>query len=158
MKLNEYFFLLLILRDRQLSVKSENTRQIRQQQKLFTHTIGLWTLDLLSENTTISMKNKVWIKNLNVSEILIIMFKTKTSLCIKIECNGYMTCTALVLLFSFPGIRVFRSTNYLPCHWGGWHPSNSQLTHLLFIILFSGVTSLPLTTTSRPSLGGENQI
>ena len=25
-------------------------------------------------------------------------------------------------------------------------------------ILFSGVTSLPLTTTSRPSLGGENQI
>ena len=26
------------------------------------------------------------------------------------------------------------------------------------IILFSGVTSLPLTTTSRPSLGGENQI
>jgi hypothetical protein len=26
------------------------------------------------------------------------------------------------------------------------------------MILFSGVTSLPLTTTSRPSLGGENQI
>jgi hypothetical protein len=25
-------------------------------------------------------------------------------------------------------------------------------------ILFSGVTSLPLTTTSRPSLGGENQM
>jgi hypothetical protein len=25
-------------------------------------------------------------------------------------------------------------------------------------ILFSGVTSLPLTTTSRPSLGGENKF
>jgi hypothetical protein len=22
-----------------------------------------------------------------------------------------------LLVFSFPGIRVFRSTNYLPCHW-----------------------------------------
>jgi len=29
---------------------------------------------------------------------------------------------------------------------------------LCFRILFSGVTSLPLTTTSRPSLGGENQM
>jgi hypothetical protein len=37
--------------------------------------------------------------------------------------------------------------------------TNSELTELVpvFTILFSGVTSLPLTT-SRPSLGSENQF
>jgi hypothetical protein len=57
--------------------------------ELVTHTkIGLWMLDLLWENMPISIKIKVWIKNLNVSGILIIMFETKTLFFIKMEFNG----------------------------------------------------------------------
>ena len=39
----------------------------------------------------ISIKIKVWIKNLNVSGILLIMFETKTLFFIKIEFNGHVT-------------------------------------------------------------------
>jgi hypothetical protein len=41
----------------------------------------------------ISIKIKVWIKNLNVSGIVIIVFETKTRFFIKIEFNGHVTCS-----------------------------------------------------------------
>jgi hypothetical protein len=41
----------------------------------------------------------------------------------------------------------------------GFTKSLNEMIFIFFInILFSGVTSLPLKTTSRPSLGGENQM
>jgi hypothetical protein len=51
------------------------------------------------------------------------------------------------MLFSFPGNRVFRSTNYLPCHWGGetFAILNLIWSRLVkFLILFSLSHSLPI--------------
>jgi type II restriction/modification system DNA methylase subunit YeeA len=44
----------------------------------------------------------------------------------------------------------------LSCFFSGFSMKKKLLEN--HPILFSGVTSLPLTTTSRPSLGGENPI
>ena len=56
-------------------------------------------------------------------------------------CLSFFDLRLLITQFSFPGIRVFRSTNYLPCHWGG---ETFAILHLIFTadsLLLEEVTS-----------------
>jgi hypothetical protein len=59
----------------------------------------------------------------NIKHLWVIMWHIFTST------NNTTTILFPTQLFSFPGIRVFRSTNYLPCHWGG---VTFAIIHLIF--------------------------
>jgi hypothetical protein len=59
----------------------------------------------------------------NIKHLWVIMWHIFTST------NNTTTILFPTQLFSFPGIRVLRSTNYLPCHWGG---ETFAILHLIF--------------------------
>ncbi len=83
--------------------------------ELITYTkIGLWTLDLLWGNMPISIKIKVWIKNLNVSGIVIIVFETKTRFFIKIEFNGHVTCSFSIWIGSGSSGNISERSELFP--------------------------------------------
>jgi hypothetical protein len=50
---------------------------------------------------------------------ILLMYKCHSNQWSSYTCPVLFSKAHSMFIFSFPGIRVFRSTNYLPCHWGG---------------------------------------